>query len=85
MKSVIEEMHERALHHSRRAARLLKESIELNRSLPKAGLRPEVIARAVELNRKAIEESKRSLHTMDFLLKYREAADQCAETRTSQV
>ena len=72
MKSVIDRMHQNALMHSKRAERLMKQSIELSRS-EEEGLasRSDTIAKVAELNRKAIEESKRSLRTMDFLLRYK--------------
>ena len=72
MKTVIDNIHENALRHSKRAARLFRESLKLHKeTLAGPGPRTEMIAKAVELNRMAIEESKRSIRTMEFLRRYK--------------
>ena len=78
MKSVIDRMHHNALMHSKRAERLMKQSVELFRERGHGTSGSDTMAKVVELNRKAIDESKRSLRTMDFLLKYK-ASSQAQE------
>lgn len=74
-------MHDDALMHSKRAERLMKQSIQLYREKSKdAPAYRETIAKAVELNRKAVEESKRSMRTMDFLVRYKRSVQARKET-----
>ena len=69
MESTIAILHRRALQHSRQAAGLWKRSRQMLDS-NEAGNLGAAFNAALDLNRKAIDECKKALNTIDFLRRY---------------
>jgi hypothetical protein len=74
MNSAVEGIHHDALKHSRRAARLWKESAAIfngEGGIPLS--KDQLIQKASELNERAMDECMQALRSIEFLRRYRQA------------
>lgn len=74
MNSAVQGIHQDAIKHSRRAARLWRESAAIFHGADRSVVSKEqVIRKVAALNERAMDECRQALHSIEFLRRYHDA------------